>query len=106
MYERAGLWITRPDETARRADPGTTSPGWTAGASASGCYGSALPARNLTSLIDAEWRRGYLPPRGLGQMAIQEITNQVEQLVQTAQPFLTDQPATVRGTGRAGRSCG
>ena len=43
-------------------------------------------------MIDAEWRRGYLPPRGLGQMAIQEITNQVEQLVQTAQPFLTDRP--------------
>jgi exodeoxyribonuclease V gamma subunit len=45
------------------------------------------------SLIAAEWRRGYLPPRALGQKAIHTITEQVEQLVQTAQPFLTDRPA-------------
>ena len=45
------------------------------------------------ALIAAEWRRGYLPPRALGQKAIENVAQQVEQLMQAAQPFLTDQPA-------------
>jgi exodeoxyribonuclease V gamma subunit len=52
-----------------------------------------LAGHSLELLTAAEWRRGYLPPRGLGQRSIQEITNQVELLVQTVQPFLTHQPA-------------
>jgi exodeoxyribonuclease V gamma subunit len=91
MYERAALWITRPDEKPDEQIPVqlTGLDSWSIGER---LLRLRLAGQEPTSMIDAEWRRGYLPPRGLGQMAIQEITNQVEQLVQTAQPFLTDQP--------------
>jgi exodeoxyribonuclease V gamma subunit len=91
MYERAALWIARPDEEPDEQIPVqlTGLDSWSIGER---MLRLRLGGQEPTSMIDAEWRRGYLPPRGLGQMAIQEITNQVEQLVQTAQPFLTDQP--------------
>jgi exodeoxyribonuclease V gamma subunit len=91
MYERAGLWLTRPDETPDEQIPVrlTGLDSWSIGER---LLRLRLAGQESTSLIDAEWRRGYLPPRGLGQMAIQEITNQVEQLVETARPFLTEQP--------------
>jgi exodeoxyribonuclease V gamma subunit len=92
MYDRAGLWIGRPDETPDEQIPVSLTglDSWSIGER---LLRQRIAGHELASLIDAEWRRGYLPPRGLGQRAIQEITDQVEQLVQTAQPFLTDQPA-------------
>jgi exodeoxyribonuclease V gamma subunit len=91
MYDRAGLWIGRPDETPDEQIPVSLTglDRWSIGER---LLRQRVAGHELTSLIDAEWRRGYLPPRGLGQRAIQEIADQVEQLVQTAQPFLTDQP--------------
>ena len=91
MYERAALWLTRPDEKPDEQIPVrlTGLDSWSIGER---LLRLRLAGQEPTSLIDAEWRRGYLPPRGLGQMAIQEITNQVEQLVETARPFLTEQP--------------
>jgi len=91
MYERAGLWLTRPDEKPDEQIPVrlTGLDSWSIGER---LLRLRLAGQESTSLIDAEWRRGYLPPRGLGQMAIKEITNQVEQLVETARPFLTEQP--------------
>ena len=91
MYERAALWLARPDEKPDEQIPVrlTGLDSWSIGER---LLRLRLAGQEPTSLIDAEWRRGYLPPRGLGQMAIQEITNQVEQLVETARPFLTEQP--------------
>jgi exodeoxyribonuclease V gamma subunit len=91
MYERAALWLTRPDEKPNEQIPVrlTGLDSWSIGER---LLRLRLAGHDPTSLIDAEWRRGYLPPRALGQMAIQEITNQVEQLVETARPFLTEQP--------------
>jgi exodeoxyribonuclease V gamma subunit len=91
MYERAALWLTRHDDKPDEQIPVrlTGLDSWSIGER---LLRLRLAGQDLSSLIDAEWRRGYLPPRGLGQMAIQEITNQVEQLVETARPFLTDQP--------------
>jgi exodeoxyribonuclease V gamma subunit len=91
LYERAALWIARPDEEPDEQIPVrlTGLDSWSIGER---LLRLRLAGQETTSLIDAEWRRGYLPPRGLGQMAIQEITNQVEQLVEIARPFLTEPP--------------
>ena len=91
IYERAGLWITRPDETPDEQLPVNLNglEAWSIGE-------RLLRLRTAGHvpelLIAAEWRRGYLPPRALGHKAIQDIAAQVEQLIQIAQPFLTDQP--------------
>jgi exodeoxyribonuclease V gamma subunit len=91
MYERAALWITRPDETPDEQIPVRLSglDSWSIGER---LLRLRLAGHDTSSIIDAEWRRGHLPPRRLGQRAIQEISNEVDQLVQIAQPFLTDQP--------------
>ncbi len=89
IFARAGLWITRPDESPDEQIPVnlTGLDNWSIG---DRLLRLRLAGHAPELLTAAEWRRGYLPPRGLGQRAIQEITDQVEQLVQTAQPFLTD----------------
>jgi exodeoxyribonuclease V gamma subunit len=89
MYDRAGLWIIRPDEAPDEQIPVrlTGLDAWSIG---DRLLRLRIAGHELESITAAEWRRGYLPPRGLGQKAIQEITDQVEQLVQTAQPFLLD----------------
>jgi exodeoxyribonuclease V gamma subunit len=92
IYDRAGLWISRPDETPDEQIPVTVTglDGWSIGER---LLRLRMAGYQPERLIAAEWRRGYLPPRGLGQRALNEITEQVEQLTQTAQPFLTDRPA-------------
>ena len=91
LYERAALWIARPDETPDEQIPVrlTGLDSWSVGER---LLQLRLAGHDITSIVDAEWRRGYLPPRGLGQRAISEIINEVDLLVQAAQPFLTDQP--------------
>jgi exodeoxyribonuclease V gamma subunit len=91
MYERAALWINQPDETPDEQIPVrlTGLDSWSVGER---LLQLRLAGHDISSIIDAEWRRGYLPPRGLGQRAISEIIDQVDQLVQVAQPFLTAQP--------------
>jgi exodeoxyribonuclease V gamma subunit len=90
VYERAGLWMTRPDETPDEQIPVSLTglDSWSIGERLLRLRLAGHPPELLTA---AEWRRGYLPPRGLGQRSIREITNQVELLVQTALPFPTDQ---------------
>jgi exodeoxyribonuclease V gamma subunit len=92
IYDRAGLWITKPDETPDEQIPVSLSglDGWSIGER---LLKLRLSGHEPEPLIAAEWRRGYLPPRALGQRSIKDIGEQVEELVQTAQPFLTDQPA-------------
>ena len=92
IYERAGLWITRPDETPDEQLPVNLN-GLEAWRIGERLLRLRMAGREPELLIAAEWRRGYLPPRALGDKAIQDIAAQVEQLVQIAQPFLTDQPA-------------
>jgi exodeoxyribonuclease V gamma subunit len=92
IYDRAGLWITRPDETPDEQLPVNLNglEAWNIGER---LLRLRMAGHEPELLIAAEWRRGYLPPRALGHKAIQDIATQVEQLVQTAQPFLTAQPA-------------
>ena len=92
MYDRAGLWIARPDEAPDEQIPVNLN-GLDAWSIGERLLRLRMAGNEPESLIAAEWRRGYLPPRALGQKAIQHITEQVEDLVQTAQPFLTDRPA-------------
>jgi exodeoxyribonuclease V gamma subunit len=92
MYDRAGLTIIRPDESPDEQIPVSLT-GLDAWSIGDRLLRLRIAGHELESLTAAEWRRGYLPPRGLGQRAIRQINDQVEQLVQTAQPFLTDQPA-------------
>jgi exodeoxyribonuclease V gamma subunit len=92
IYERAGLWISKPDETPDEQIPVSVN-GLDAWAIGERLLRLRLSGHAPELLIAAEWRRGYLPPRALGQKAIENISQQVEELVQTAQPFLTDQPA-------------
>jgi exodeoxyribonuclease V gamma subunit len=92
MYERAGLWITRPDETPDEQIPVRLG-GLDAWSIGERLLRLRLAGHDRESLIAAEWRRGYLPPRALGQKAIDGISEEVERLVQAAQPFLTDRPA-------------
>ena len=92
MYDRAGLWMARPDEEPDEQIPVNLNglDAWNIGER---LLRLRVAGHEPESLIAAEWRRGYLPPRALGQKAINTITEQVEELVQTAQPFLTDRPA-------------
>jgi len=92
IYARAGLWISRPNEAPDEQIPVTLTglDNWSIGER---LLRLRLAGHDPGLLTAAEWRRGYLPPRALGQRAIQEITDQVEDLVQTAQPFLTAPPA-------------
>jgi exodeoxyribonuclease V gamma subunit len=92
LYDRGGLGIIRPDETPDEQIPVSLN-GLDAWSIGDRVLRLRTAGHRAESLIAAEWRRGYLPPRGLGQRAIREITDQVEQLVETAQPFLTDRPA-------------
>jgi exodeoxyribonuclease V gamma subunit len=91
IYERAGLWITRPDETPDEQIPVNLN-GLDAWSIGERLLRLRMAGHEPDSLIAAEWRRGYLPPRALGQKAIHDITEQVDELVRTAQPFLTDRP--------------
>jgi exodeoxyribonuclease V gamma subunit len=92
IYDRAGLWITKPDETPDEQIPVSLS-GLDAWSIGERLLRLRLSGLEPELLIAAEWRRGYLPPRALGQRSIKDIGEQVEELVQTAQPFLTDQLA-------------
>ena len=107
MSNRAGLRMTRPDATPDEQIPVSLSglEAWDIGER---LLRLRMAGHRLDLLVEAEWRRGYLPPRALGQKAIQNIGEQVEELVQTAEPLLTDRPApyevvadlgTVRLTG-------
>jgi exodeoxyribonuclease V gamma subunit len=92
IYDRAGLWVSRPDETPDEQIPVNLNglDAWNIGER---LLRLRMAGHESEALIAAEWRRGYLPPRALGHKAIQDIAGQVEQLMQTAQPFLTNQPA-------------
>jgi exodeoxyribonuclease V gamma subunit len=92
MFDRAGLWITRPDETPDEQIPVNLN-GLDAWSIGERLLRLRMAGHEPESLIAAEWRRGYLPPRALGQKAIEGISDEVEQLMQAAQPFLTDRPA-------------
>ena len=92
IYDRAGLWVTRPDETPDEQIPVHLN-GLDAWSIGERLLRLRIAGHQPELLIAAEWRRGYLPPRALGQKAIQGIADDVEQLLRTAQPFLTDQPA-------------
>lgn len=92
LYDRAGLSIIRPDESPDEQIPVSLS-GLDAWSIGDRLLRLRIAGHDSSSLIAAEWRRGYLPPRGLGQKAIREINDEVEQLVQTSQPFLTARPA-------------
>jgi exodeoxyribonuclease V gamma subunit len=92
IYDRAGLWITKPDETPDEQIPVSLS-GLDAWSIGERLLRLRLSGHEPEPLIAAEWRRGYLPPRALGQRSIKDVAEQVEELVQTAQPFLTGRPA-------------
>ena len=92
LYDRGGLGIIRPDETPDEQIPVSLN-GLGAWSIGDRLLRLRIAGHQLESLTAAEWRRGYLPPRGLGQRAIREITDQVEQLVETAQPYLSDRAA-------------
>jgi exodeoxyribonuclease V gamma subunit len=92
IYDRAGLWITRPDETPDEQIPVNLN-GLDAWSIGERLLRLRMAGHQPEALIAAEWRRGCLPPRALGHKAIQDVAQQVEQLMQAAQPFLTDQPA-------------
>jgi exodeoxyribonuclease V gamma subunit len=91
IYDRAGLWITKPDETPDEQIPVSLS-GLDAWSIGDRLLRLRLSGHEPNPLIAAEWRRGHLPPRALGQRSITDIGEQVEELVRTAQPFLTGQP--------------
>jgi exodeoxyribonuclease V gamma subunit len=92
VYDRAGVWIIRPDEAPDEQIPVSLN-GLDAWSIGERLLRLRMAGHDPEALIAAEWRRGYLPPRALGHKAIQEVAQQVEQLIQAAQPFLTDQPA-------------
>jgi exodeoxyribonuclease V gamma subunit len=50
----------------------------------------ALAGVELQQLVGAEWRRGRLPPRRLGQVAIDKVADTVRELQETARPYLTE----------------
>jgi exodeoxyribonuclease V gamma subunit len=93
VYDRAGLWISKPDETPDEQIPVSLS-GLDAWSIGERLLRLRLSGHEPDSLIAAEWRRGYLPPRAMGERSIKDIGKQVEELVETAQPFLTGQPAS------------
>jgi exodeoxyribonuclease V gamma subunit len=92
IHDRAGLWIIRPDESPDEQIPVNLN-GLDAWSIGERLLRLRMAGGEPEGLIAAEWRRGYLPPRALGHKAVQEIAQQVEQLMQVAQPYLTGQPA-------------
>jgi exodeoxyribonuclease V gamma subunit len=91
IYDRAGLWVTRLDETPDEQIPVNLN-GLDAWSIGERLLRLRMAGHESEALIAAEWRRGYLPPRALGHKAIQDIAGEVEQLMQTAEAFLTNQP--------------
>jgi exodeoxyribonuclease V gamma subunit len=92
IFERAGLWITSPDATPDEQIPVSVT-GLDAWSIGERLLRLRMSGHEPELLVAAEWRRGYLPPRALGNKAIRDITTRVEELVQTARPFLTSPPA-------------
>ena len=74
MYDRAGLWIARPDEEPDEQIPVNLN-GLDAWSIGERLLRLRMAGHEPESLIAAEWRRGYLPPRALGQKAIHTSPN-------------------------------
>ena len=54
--------------------------------------GRHLSGADLEQLTAAEWRRGWLPPRSFGSVALGEVAETVRELAQAAAPYLTGPP--------------
>ncbi len=61
-----------------------------------------LAGAELSRLAAAEWRRGTLPPRGLGQQALDPVLEQVRQVADAARPHQLGDPAGRDVTARVG----
>jgi exodeoxyribonuclease V gamma subunit len=91
LKERAGLRLRHDDDRASEQIPITLAglDRWE--------VGNRLLARHLSGvdleqLAAAEWRRGWLPPRSFGSVALGEVAGTVRELAQAAGPYLTGPP--------------
>ena len=84
---RAQLYLRDADESADEQIPIAPDglDGWAIGDRLLQRRLVGLPADQLAG---AEWRRGHLPPKALGQATLDPILGRVEELVALAEPFL------------------
>ena len=102
IYDRAGLWVTRPDETPDEQIPVHLN-GLDAWSIGERLLRLRMAGHEPELLIAAEWRRGYLPPRALGQKAIQGIAERGRG-TPADRAAIPDRPTSpVRGAGRSWR---
>ena len=91
LRERAGLRLRRDDERASEQIPITLAglERWDVG---NRLLDRHLSGADLEQLTAAEWRRGWLPPRSFGSVALGEVAETVRELAQAAAPYLTGPP--------------
>ncbi|QDP96452.1 exodeoxyribonuclease V subunit gamma [Microlunatus elymi] len=53
-----------------------------------------LSGVELDQLVGAEWRRGEVPPRAIGQRALAPVADNVAEVAERARPLLTAEPRT------------
>ncbi len=92
MYDRAGLWPARTLDPPQEQIPVklTGLDLWPIGER---LLRQRLQGQAMEPLAAAEWRRGLLPPRALGQQVLDRVAGDVEALISVAEPFRSA-PAT------------
>ena len=91
LKERAGLRLRQDDDRASEQIPITLAglDRWEVG---NRLLGRHLSGADLEQLTAAEWRRGWLPPRSFGSVALGEVAETVRELAEAAAPYLTGPP--------------
>src|SRR5215207_4337497 len=91
LKERAGVRLRHDDDRPAEQIPITLAglDRWEVG---NRLLGRHLSGVDLGQLAAAEWRRGWLPPRSFGSVALGEVAETVRELAQAAAPYLTGPP--------------
>jgi exodeoxyribonuclease V gamma subunit len=91
LKERAGVRLRHDDDRPSEQIPITLAglDRWEVG---NRLLGRHLSGVDLGQLTAAEWRRGWLPPRSFGSVALGEVAETVRELAQAAAPYLTGPP--------------
>ncbi|MGI8457486.1 MAG: exodeoxyribonuclease V subunit gamma [Propionibacteriaceae bacterium] len=94
LRARAGLWVGGDDEPADEQIPTSLHPlqGWAIG---DRMLHRRLAGADLEALRAAEWRRGELPPRNLGDRALEPVLTTVATLEEASRSYRQGEATTL-----------